>query len=143
MGDVSKERHQTGNHCRVYMTGDDAKRILGDGVFGGAVNKGQNTNVSSSTGAREVYIVGDPDPVEIVDTQHAYTCRIDLLRLRQDDSAQLMMAGAVDIEVIDKYNSKVVAVVQGAKIADINCAIPANQLVVRNVTFRGMRVTGG
>jgi|SRR5262245_13505038 len=143
MGDVKQERHQTGNHCRVYLTGDDSKRILGDGVYGGVVNKGQSSNFTTATGARGLYIIGDPDPVEIVDTQHSYTVRIDMLRLRAEDSAELINAGPVDIEVVDKYNSKMVVVAQGAKIADASIQIPANQVVVRNISFLAMRATGG
>jgi len=143
MGDITKERFQTGNHCRVYLTGDDSKKILGDGTFGGALNKGQTTNLTSSTGARGIYIVGDPDPQEIVDTQHGYTCRIDMLRLREEDSAQLINANAVDIEVIDRFNSKLIGTVHGAKIADASLSVPANQVVVRNVTFQALGITGG
>lgn len=143
MGDVSKERHQTGNHCRLYLTGDDSKKILGDAVYGGAITKGQSSNFTTTTGARPLYIVGDPDPVEIVDTQHGYTVRLDMLRFRDEDSAQLVLAGEVDIEAIDRFNSKVIVIAQGAKIADVSISIPANQVVVRNITFQAMRAVGG
>jgi hypothetical protein len=144
MGDVSQERFQTGNHCRVYFTGNDAKLLLGEGGnFSGALNKGQNSNVSQSTGARPVHVVGDPEPQEIVDTQHTYTVRIDTLRLRADNAAQMMKAGPVDIEMVDRFNAGMIAVAKGCKLADSNLSIPANQLVVRNVTFQSMGVSGG
>jgi hypothetical protein len=143
MGDITQERFQTGNHVRVYLTGDDSKKILGDGTYGGAVNKGQTTNLTSSTGARGIYIIGDPDPQEIVDTQHGYTVRLDMLRLRSEDSAQLINAGPVEIEMVDRFNSKLLGVAHGAKIADASMSIPANQVLVRNITFQALSITGG
>ena len=142
MGNLAAERFQTGNHCRVFLTGDDAKKILADGVIGGPIGKGQSTNFATSTGARPVHIIGDPDPVEIVDTQHTYTVRVDMLRLRAEEAAQLIQAGPVDIEVVDRFNNKLVAVAQGCKLAEGNLSIPANQMVARNLTFQALRING-
>lgn len=142
MGNLATERFQTGNHCRVFITGDGAKKILGEGTLGGPLGKGTGANFASSLGVRPVHVIGDAEPQDLVDGAHSYTVRIDMLKLRTDDAAQLIEAEAVSIEVIDRFNDRLVSVAEGCKLTEGNLNVPANNLLVRNLTFQALRIKG-
>lgn len=140
MGNLATERFQTGNHCRVFIQGDGAKKILGEGVLGGPLGKGTGSNFATSLGVRPVHVIGSPEPQDLVDGAHTYTVRVDMLRLRSEDSAQLIEAEPVSIEVIDRFNNKMVTIAEGCRLTEGNLNVPANNLVVRNLTFQALRI---
>lgn len=138
MGDLSTERFQTGNHARVFVSGDGTRRLLGSGEIG-PLTKGQQLNINSSLGTRPVHVIGDAEPQDLVDGPHTYTVRLSMLKLRTDDAAELINAGYVDIEVIDRFNNKVVGTAERCKLVDGNLSIGANNPVSRDLTFMAMR----
>jgi hypothetical protein len=141
MGDVSRERFMTGNHVRLYMSGDGARVLLGEGTIG-PVSKLTSQAISRRTGATEIHVCGDPEPQETVDGRHSYSVQLSMLKLRAEvpGAADMVNAGPVDIEVLDRFMSKVLAVAEGCKLTDGSDTIPANAPVTRNLSFIALRI---
>jgi len=142
MGQLSAERFQTGNHVQVFLTGDGARRVLGEGLVGAPTGKARSTDAQTSTGAQFLHTVGDAEPAGIVDGAYEYRINLDLLRLRTDDASELIEAEPVDIEMIDRFNNGQVIIARSCHLANSNARIPANQPIVRNLSFLALRVEG-
>ena len=141
MGNLATERFQTGNHARVFLSGEGAAQILAVGIVSGPLGKGSAYNLGIALGVRPLHVVGDAEPQDLVDGAHTYTLRLDLYKIRDEEARDTINAGYVGIEVLDRFNGKLIAIAPQAKLSDQNINIPANQPVVRNLTFQCMRVT--
>lgn len=140
MGDIASERFRSGNHCRVYFTGAGAEKLLGEGRLGGPLGKGTGANMATSLGVRPVHTLGDPEPQDLVDGLHTYTVRVDMLMLRDENAAQLIQAEPVRIDIVDRYNNKLVAVAENCKLTEGNLSVQAGNLLARNLSFQATRI---
>jgi hypothetical protein len=142
MGNIANELFSTGNHARVFLTGNGVKELIGVGLIGGPLGKGTNVSIGESSGVQPVYVLGDVEPQDLVDTRHAYNVRLDTLRLRDEEAKRSLRAERVRIEVVDRFNRRVMAVAEECQVDSSTLNFPANGLVAHNLTFQCLRTTG-
>ena len=141
MGNLANERFQTGNHVRVFVAGEGRTKLLGTGKIGGPLGVGTTATFGAATGARPIHVIGNAEPQDIVDGPHTYTIRLDTLRLRTEDAADIINAERVDIEAIDRFNRNHVSVAEDCQLVDGSVTVPANAPLARNLTFQALRVS--
>jgi hypothetical protein len=141
---LARERFQTGNHVRIYLRGDsgDLEKLgFGTvGAHGGPFGEGSSIDMASDSGARPVHVVGESDPVDIVDGAHSHTITLSTMRLRDVAAARALEAGRAVIEEVDKYTNKVIQTAEDCQLVSHRLTVSANQLVARNVTFTALRI---
>lgn len=140
MGNQANEKFQTGNRVEVYLRGEGERKLLGTGPLG-RLAEGTNVNINVDLGTNEVHVIGTPEPQDLVDGAHRYSATINLLRLVSREAADLVNAGRVDIDFIDRITGKRVQTIEQCQIANGAITLPANALITRNLTFKGLRVT--
>lgn len=140
MGNQATERFQTGNHVRLYFSGDGTRVVIGTGEIG-AYSEGTSIDFSADTGAREVHTIGTPEPLDIVDGPHSYRITLASVKLRSREYADRIVNGdPINVEAIDQFNDKLIAVAEECRVANARYAIPANQLVTKNLQLIAMRI---
>ena len=139
MANLALERFQTGNHVRVFASGQGQKALLGVGEVG-ELPEGTNLTVGANTGARPIHVIGSAEPQDIVDAAHTYQITLALLRLRDREAADVINAAPIDIEVVD-FEGKRVQTAEECHLVNGDLQVPANNPVARNLTFQAMRVS--
>lgn len=135
---LANERFQTGNHVAIFATGDT--QPLGLGIVGQRLPGGTNVSARISTGARPVHVIGDADPQEIVDGAHTYDLTLSMLASRDQEAADRINAGDVEIHVIDRLNQRTRVIAEHCSLVSADVNFSANQLVGQNMTFAALRI---
>ncbi len=139
MANISSERFRTGNRVKVFASGDGTDELLGEGIVG-AIGDASSADFNTDTGVQPVYVLGEPKPQELVDGRYAFTITLALLQLVSRKAQDLVNAGPVRIETVDKYNNNPIAVASGCKLASARVNLPANTLTTRNLTFQALDI---
>ena len=140
MADISTEKTLTANHVNVYASGEGRRILIGQSSSA-RLGDITSSDVSFSTGARPIGVVGSEEPQEIVDGLHSYTVRIGKLRLRSDKApnpGELLRAGPIDIEGYDRFTKKLIFSVTGCHLSDGGLSVQANSVVQKNLSFQGL-----
>lgn len=139
MGNQATERFQTGNHVLIYTRGEGERKLLGSGQVG-RNPESTSLGMDSNTGAREIHVVGEREPQDIVDGAATYRVTLSIMRLRARGAADAINAGNVDIDEIDKFSGERIQTAEECHVVTAGLNVQANQPVVRNITFAAMRI---
>jgi len=137
---VRDERFRSGNHARVFVTGDGTRALLGEALLG-PLGKGMNFRANTRTGAQYQHIIGDEEPADINHTKHEYPINLSVLMLRTDRPTDIVNAGRIEIEIYDKFTNALVCKAEQCELVDGNLNVPANQVVVRELSLLALRIT--
>lgn len=141
MSNLATERFQTGNRVFIFASGAGRNQLLGTGTLGDRVPDAGSVDMTSNTGAREVHVVGDAEPQDIVDGAHTYEVSLALMKLNDRNAVDIVKAGPIDIQEIDRFTNAPLGVARECHLRSGRIGTPANQLVSRNLTFAAMSIS--
>lgn len=139
MGNQATERFQTGNHVLLFTRGEGERKLLGTGQVG-RNPESTSVDIGANTGARPIHTVGDAEPQDIVDGAHTYDVTLAMIRLRDRGAADVINAGPIDIDEIDKYTGARIQTAEECHCVSGRISVQANNPVARNIQFSAMRV---
>lgn len=139
MGNPATELFTTGNHVLVFFRGEGLRKLIGTGTVGRSPETTQ-ADIGVTTGARPLHVVGDAEPVGIVDGAHSYDVTLATLKLRDRAAADMVNAGPIDIDEIDKFTGGRIQTAEECHLTSGRISVGANNPVQRNLQFTAMRV---
>jgi len=139
MGNIANERFRTGNRVRLFARGEGVPKLLGLGVVG-PIGDATSADFGVDLGLQPVHVIGDPKPQEHVDGRYSFTVTLSSVQLASREAADIINAGEITIETVDRCNNKPVASARGCKLANGRLTVPANSLLVRNLSFMALDI---
>lgn len=142
MSNLANERFRTSNRVNVYLRGDGARTLLGQGtIAGGKLGNIAGAGMSGSTGAHAQFVVGEEDPVDILGGNRNYTVRLATLTLVNESAiTPIIDAQPVDIETVDRINNNPVAKAEGCVLADFSFDFTPGSVIAKNLNFIARRI---
>lgn len=139
MSTIAREKFATGNRVLLYARGDGQRDLLGE-AFVGRMPNAQSFDARINTGAQEIYGIGTPKPIGIVDTRHQFRISLSMVKFADEKALEKANAEPIDIDAVDRFSNKRMATAEECHFESGGLRVNANQPIVSEMSFVAMNV---